>query len=284
MGKRPKGGLYVEKRAQGKWWAASEPNTGKNEYRGPFDTQGEAEAALLDLVRLSIDIVWRGEGPKDPQAEHWWVELWMLDKLHDPVVGPLERLGAELVAKQALQEMREMLGLRPTADARVDHGHVMEGMITFDHGQENATKPRNLSERPPDFAARLERAAALNARATELGADDLDLLLAAWQRLDPAGLTHRTLFLMHARAVIEWLARPEGEPIELHKLEDQIRTIGATIASHIERGMEFVFLLCNRGQGPSAFFTHVSSLDRATTVRLVGEYVDRLRGVQQRTQ
>jgi len=92
-------------------------------------------------------------------------------------------------------------------------------------------------------------------------------------------MTHQTLLVRHARAVIEWLARPEGPATELHKLEDRVRGLAGIISSKIERGMEFVLILCNHGTGPddpNARLTHISSMDRATVISLVGEYVDSL--------
>jgi len=149
MPKKREPGFRVERRAQNKWWAVNEPIDQKPEYRGPFESQGEAEAALLDLLNVRVWI--------ERDGDQWLVRSTVL-KTELPAQGPYkDKLTAEILAKEVTAELRTQLGLRPVPGLSADRGVFMEGGVALQEQPLN-TIELGLETRPADFSERLKRA------------------------------------------------------------------------------------------------------------------------------
>ncbi len=193
---------------------------------------------------------------------------------HSPMVwlGPWDRpADAEVTSRGLVQMICDTLGIRQGDGPRI-RPHARGVMA--DSNTNIQTNPKQLGDPPADLEQRVARGGELAA-----GPDDaLTLVIAAWQRLlkdDPDAHILRLLTL--ARGVIAWLAKP-AEQTPLAVLEARGRGLAQLIANNIPRSDEFVLLLTNQGEG--GFYTHISSIGRDTTISLLTEYLNALRGEQ----
>lgn len=193
------------------------------------------------------------------------------------VLGPLgSRLDAEAFANSLIQMICDHLGI--SRDGGPEMRQAGEGFFA-DYNTNRRTNPKQLGGPPDDLTERLERA-----RAIAEGDDDaLTLLLAAWECLkDEGGPPHPLAFVTLARAAVEWAPVQQVPQTELGVLEARARHLAHLIAENISPADAFVLLLCNTGE--SGQMTHIGSLDRATMIELVGEFVGHLREDAERLQ
>lgn len=185
------------------------------------------------------------------------------------VVGPtVARIDAEAFANSLVQMICDTLGVSRSGGPEVRAAG--EGLFA-DFNTSAATNPRQLGGPPDDIPARLARAAHLAS-----GEDDaLTLMLAAWHKMRGGKEPHPLEFITLARAVVAWAPVAEVAQTELGVLEARGRHLAHLIAENISPADQFVLLLCNTGANGQ--MTHIGSMDRATIVELVGEFVEHLR-------
>ncbi len=192
------------------------------------------------------------------------------------VVGPTDaRIGAEAFANSFVQMICDTLGISRSGGPEVRGAG--KGLFA-DFNTSGATNPRQLGGPPDDLPERLSRAEALAA-----GEDDaLTLMLAAWRKMKADKEPHPLEFVTLARGVVAWAPVADVPQTELGVLEARARHLAHLIAENISPADQFVLLLCNSGSNGQ--MTHIGSMDRATIIELVGEFVEHLRADAARLQ
>jgi len=199
---------------------------------------------------------------------------------HDPqaVVGPVAtRIGAEAFATSLIQMICDTLGISrdgPGPELRP----AGEGFHA-DFSTSRRTDPAQLGGPPDDLPERLLHARTL-ASVTPDADGALTLLLAAWERLKMDGDPHPLEFVTLARAVVAWAPVRDVPQTELSVLEARARHLAHLVSENISPSDQFVLLLCNTGE--SGQMTHIGSMDRATCIEVVGEFVQHLRADAER--
>lgn len=192
------------------------------------------------------------------------------------VVGPTDaRIGAEAFANSLVQMICDTLGISRSGGPEVRAAG--EGLFA-DFNTSGATNPKQLGGPPDDLEARLARAECL-AKGEH---DALTLMLAAWKKMKAGREPHPLEFVTLARAVIAWAPTAQVPQTELGALEARGRHLAHLIAENISPADQFVLLLCN--SGANGQMTHIGSMDRATIIELVGEFVEHLRADAARLQ
>lgn len=191
------------------------------------------------------------------------------------VVGPTDtRIAAEAFATSLVQMICDTLGI--SRDGRGPELRPVGEGFYADFNTSRRTDPEQLGGPPDDLRERLLRADVLAG-----GADDaLTLLLAAWTKLKTGRDPHPLEFVTLARAVVAWAPVRELPQTELSVLEARGRHLAHLVAANISPSDQFVLLLCNTGE--SGQMTHIGSMDRATCIEVVGEFVQHLRADAER--
>ena len=184
-------------------------------------------------------------------------------------VGPCDsRIGAESFANALVQMICDTLGISRSGGP--DIRAAGEGVFA-DFNTSGQTDPRQLGGAPYDLSERQQRAADLAGG----GDDATTLMLAAWAKMKAEKDPHPLEFVTLARGVVAWAPVADVPQSELGVLEARGRHLAHLIAENISPADQFVLLLCNTGE--SGHTTHIGSIPRATTIELVGEFLEHLR-------
>jgi hypothetical protein len=194
------------------------------------------------------------------------------------VVGPVATaLEAEAFANSLVQTICDTLGI--TRDGSAPEMRPAGEGFHADFSTSRRTDPQQLGGPPDDLPERLLHARTL-ASVTPDADGALTLLLAAWERLKLDKDPHPLEFVTLARAVVAWAPVRDVPQSELSVLEARGRHLAHLVSENISPSDQFVLLLCNTGEAGQ--LTHIGSMDRATCIELVSEFVEHLRADAER--